>query len=80
MRPSSDSWQDRAACAGMDTEIFFSEQLSHYRRAREICAGCPVQMACLAYAMDRETGWQRHGMWGGLSPQERNQLGDRRAV
>jgi hypothetical protein len=29
--------------------------------ARAVCAGCPVQAACLAYAIEN----QRYGVWGG---------------
>lgn len=32
------------------------------KRAREMCAGCPLLAACAQYAEDTEQGW---GVWGG---------------
>lgn len=40
-------------------------------RSRLICGGCPVQLACLRFAV--EDGITT-GMWGGLTPGEREQL------
>jgi WhiB family transcriptional regulator, redox-sensing transcriptional regulator len=65
-------WQDFAACAGMDTEMFFPVENGNYerlRRAREICERCSVRMDCLIYAV--ETG--SVGIWGGMDTKERRQ-------
>jgi WhiB family redox-sensing transcriptional regulator len=32
---------------------------------------CPIRNTCLEVALDTE---ERHGVWGGLTPQERNRL------
>lgn len=36
-----------------------------------ICRTCPIQMRCLAGALDREI-WD--GIWGGLTPEQRSKL------
>lgn len=69
-------WQVQAACRGMDTESFFNPDRirgdSKRRReaaAKAVCAGCPVIDACLDWAL---TVGEPHGVWGGLTPEERN--------
>jgi WhiB family redox-sensing transcriptional regulator len=69
------SWQDMAACAGTDTQLFFApdgerEQEREIRRARAaaICALCPVRQQCLDYALRNSI---RHGIWGGLTREGR---------
>ena len=42
--------------------LFFSEQLDDIRRAKAICAECPVREACLEGALARREPW---GVWGG---------------
>ncbi len=37
------------------------------RRAKAVCAGCPVQAECLAFAVETR---QVHGVWGGLGEEE----------
>lgn len=68
-------WQARAACRETDTEAFFNPDYLRGRnkRAREaaaksICADCPVREACLEWAL--QLG-ETHGVWGGLTPEER---------
>lgn len=41
------------------------------RRARELCASCPVTSECLEYAMTLEI---KHGMWGGHTERQRQRL------
>jgi WhiB family redox-sensing transcriptional regulator len=72
---SPHSWQDRAACRPEDMDLFFGpdgertpERNARERRAKAICARCPVRPQCLEWAMG---SGQRHGVWGGLSEQER---------
>jgi len=33
-----------------------------------MCSGCPVKITCFEYALETD---QRHGIWGGTSPNER---------
>ena len=46
--------------------------------ARRICGRCPVRDACLDYAMktEEESGDRLLGVWGGLSPIQRQRLRD----
>lgn len=70
-------WADRGACRGEPTDAFFpvahntgrrGGTNSIYRRARTVCAGCPVRTECLTHAI---RAGEIHGMWGGLTPKER---------
>ena len=45
-----------------------NERLSRERRAKAICASCPVLEPCLDYAL---TIREPHGIWGGLNEMER---------
>ncbi len=71
-----ESWRESAACREADPELFFpvsSTGLSagQIRRAKDLCARCPVRPQCLTYALD--TG-QAFGVWGGLDEEERRRL------
>jgi WhiB family redox-sensing transcriptional regulator len=70
------TWLDRAACAGVDSAVFYPEAGGTARRARRICAACPVRIDCLQYALDVENDSLRgrHGVWGGLTALERVKL------
>jgi WhiB family redox-sensing transcriptional regulator len=47
------------------------ERLTRERRAKAICAVCPVQVECLEYAIRTR---EPHGVWGGLSEMERRAM------
>lgn len=68
-------WQDDAECAEIASEFFFPDEdnliAGNYKVARTICAGCPVKVQCLEYAVAND---ERFGMWGGLKPGERSRL------
>ncbi len=72
-------WQDRAACKGPQAAVFFppshlerkEERDVRERRAKAICAICPVRRPCLDYALRIR---EPHGIWGGLNEIERKQL------
>jgi len=66
-------WRDLASCKEADPELFFpagesGPAIDQIRKAKEICASCPVIEECLDYAI--ETG-QVAGIWGGLTEEER---------
>jgi WhiB family redox-sensing transcriptional regulator len=74
-------WRSLAACQHSDPELFFP--ISSYgpaedqlRSAKAVCAQCQMREECLSFALD--TG-QDHGVWGGLSEEERRALRGRRA-
>lgn len=67
-------WTDQALCAQTDPEAFFPELGATTLAAKRICATCPVRAECLDYALATETPKFRHGVWGGLSPRQRDRL------
>lgn len=67
------SWYDYAECQNTDPELFFpigttGPALTRLKVAKSICASCPVQAMCLAWAM---LAGIEHGVWGGTSEEER---------
>jgi WhiB family redox-sensing transcriptional regulator len=71
----SPEWQKDALCLGRPTEWFFPERNSENRngwltpadrRAKALCARCPVRRECLEYGLKDE-----YGIWGGSRPIER---------
>lgn len=64
-------WWKRAACRGVDVEVFYPEHGGSARRAVAICAECPVRSHCLDDALARK---EEFGIWGGLSPRERRRM------
>jgi WhiB family redox-sensing transcriptional regulator len=47
------------------------ERLARERRAKAVCAACPVREQCLAHAVAYD---ERYGIWGGLNQDERRHL------
>jgi WhiB family redox-sensing transcriptional regulator len=45
-----------------DPELFFAESPEGVERAKALCRGCQVRIACLAGALERREPW---GVWGG---------------
>jgi WhiB family redox-sensing transcriptional regulator len=61
------SWQDFAACSGEPLVLFFGpdgerqpERDLRERKAKAICARCPVASECLDYALSRP---EKYGVW-----------------
>ena len=52
----------------MPPQIFFPVSVGDDARAKQICAGCPVRLDCLQYALAKP---EDHGVWGGLNEMER---------
>jgi len=76
----SNDWPDRAACIGEDPELFFpigntGPAVRQIEEAKAVCRTCPVIDKCLEYAI--ETG-QDHGVWGGMSEDERRAIKKRK--
>jgi WhiB family redox-sensing transcriptional regulator len=70
------SWRESAACRQADPELFFpigsaGAALAEIRRAKAVCAGCPVRLPCLKFAL---TTGQEFGIWGGYDENERRLL------
>lgn len=60
-----------ALCAQTDPELFFPEKGGSTLSAKRICEACPVRMDCLLEALAND---YVDGIWGGLSPKERQAL------
>jgi WhiB family transcriptional regulator, redox-sensing transcriptional regulator len=74
--PADQHRRSSAACRSADPDLFFpilssGPSTAQVAEAKAICAGCPVQRECLAFALRTH---QVHGGWGGLSEQERYPL------
>ncbi|WP_181764121.1 WhiB family transcriptional regulator [Streptomyces albidus (ex Kaewkla and Franco 2022)] len=63
-----------AACAEVETELFFSEHAAAIEIAKSICESCPVRTACLDRA---QANGEQFGVFGGLTAQERRALRSR---
>ena len=61
----AERWVERAACAGIDPEIWFATDRDSYERdqAIRICGTCDVRTECLKVARKRR---ERFGIWGGV--------------
>ena len=74
-------WRHRAVCLDEDPELFFpigntGPAIMQIEEAKQVCRRCDVREQCLAWAL--EAG-QDHGVWGGLSEDERRALKRRNA-
>ena len=75
-------WRDQAACAGMDTELFFHTvgASSHVKDALRICNGgadrepCPVRFQCGEFALSFANEEDIAGVFGGMIPAERKRI------
>ncbi|MBM3672695.1 MAG: WhiB family transcriptional regulator [Actinobacteria bacterium] len=74
---SSQRWQERANCLGVDPDLFFPERGASTREAKAVCRGCEVRVECLEYALAHS---EKFGIWGGLSERERRRVRRQRAL
>lgn len=71
-RALAPNWYKRAACLHVEEkELLFPPNGEPGLKAKRVCAGCPVQAACLQYALETDQRW---GVWGGTSPLERRAM------
>ncbi len=80
----STSWMRRAACKGVDPELFFppsddddegEQPMSpqQIRDARAVCRFCPVADACFEWAMGNRK-LTSFGLWAMTLPRQRDNL------
>lgn len=69
--PPPDVWQDRAACYGVDPDLFFPTSEDEAGPALAYCARCAIRAECLAWALKNG---ERYGVWGGMTEQQRRRL------
>jgi WhiB family redox-sensing transcriptional regulator len=67
------TWRKRAACRGIDVEIFYpaTDEDDDAEPAKAVCAECPVRQACLEHALAHR---EREGIWGGTTERERRRI------
>ena len=54
--------RDGLPCRVNDPELWFADTPADLEFAKNLCARCPLQQACLAGAVERREPW---GVWGG---------------
>jgi len=77
MVDTENEWMQRGSCRDIPPSTFFPSDGVGVDLARAICATCPVQSACLEYALENRVD---HGVWGGCSERERRRILKRRRV
>lgn len=86
MLPDEGEWMLDAACLGVDATVMFPEGIRGQTRsyndasapAKALCARCLVRAECLEYALAWPETSDRHGIFGGLNPNERRRERHRR--
>src|SRR5947208_1093286 len=63
-------WIGRAACAGVDSALFFPAKGENVDAPMAICSRGPVKIECLALALEHDC----QGIWGGTTRRERARL------
>lgn len=64
-------WRQRAACQGVDAQIFYPITDEQADDAKSVCASCHVREACLEWAL---TNREHDGVWGGTTERERRRM------
>lgn len=62
------SWHERGACRGEPQHLWFEDAGVNPEAAKAFCEICEVRAECLEFAL---TTGQEHGIWGGLTSEER---------
>jgi len=67
----TDSWQHHAACISFEPDLCFPEndEPHLYAIAKKVCEERPVVGMCLEIGLE-----EKHGMWGGFTPEDRLSL------
>ena len=73
--PQPQPWRDQAACIGHPIDWWFPPKggstAPEARKAKAICAECPVRLDCLEHAV---TAPEPVGIWAGTSERQRRVL------
>jgi WhiB family redox-sensing transcriptional regulator len=64
-------WRSKAACQGLDPEIFYPLDDEDGDEAKAVCDVCPVREACLEHALGYR---EKEGVWGGATERERRRI------
>ncbi len=65
------TWQERAACRGIEPEIFFPISDEEAGPAKAICGACEARQQCLLFSFQNR---ERYGVWGGVTEKERIEM------
>jgi WhiB family redox-sensing transcriptional regulator len=68
-----DDWREYALCTQTDPDDFhpLDGDRAAARRAKKVCAECPVRAECLTWALDHD---ERFGVWVGTTERERRDM------
>jgi hypothetical protein len=72
-------FSDTPACAGIDTEIFFTDEKGNYANLdfiKRMCNTCSVRVECFDYAVENLV----QGIWAGTTMEERNRYRTKRGI
>jgi WhiB family redox-sensing transcriptional regulator len=64
-------WRSKAACQGLDPDIFYPLDEEDTDEAKAVCATCTVRESCLEHALGYR---EKEGIWGGASERERRRI------
>jgi len=64
-------WRSKAACQGLDPDIFYPLDDEDGDEAKAVCDVCPVREACLEHALGYR---EKEGVWGGATERERRRI------
>jgi WhiB family redox-sensing transcriptional regulator len=68
-------WRSKAACRGMDGDLFFPEGGPPSDLVKLACDSCPVKADCLEEAIETR---ELRGIWAGTTGRERQRIWRRR--
>lgn|GEM_PF-357568 len=69
-----DDWRMKANCryGDISTDTFFQiDNIDAVKEAKEKCGTCEVKVECRTYAIENR---EKYGVWGGLTPRERQRI------
>lgn len=65
------AWRAKAACRGVEPEVFYPVTDEEAEEAKAICGACAVRELCLEWALSTR---ERDGVWGGATERERRRM------
>lgn len=70
------SFMRKAACKGMNPDLFMPlrGEMFKIKKAKQICGECPVQFECAEYGLQLSVRYDTHGIFGGLTRNERETI------
>jgi WhiB family redox-sensing transcriptional regulator len=68
------TWRHRAACFGLDVNLFFPDKGQVPQEIKAICEACPVKAECLEYALSVPQTADLTGIFAGTSARQRRKM------